>query len=419
MKGVKIKKINDPEKAVKVGFILHSFGVQSLLNISQEKERLEKKAAKAEKEKKEKDAQDKSRSLMANFFGKSKVPTRAPLKEADSADAGPSRIQSDFERIFKSFVIKKDTQLAPINWFSESKKWMGNPLSGRIHDDVIVIDEDSPRNVFDVEMDGGSASEEDVSCLSCQGWYLYALPSKVVHDLHPVDHVRAILSSLPRPARRRLFSKHISHLKTYNPLSVRDIVSQLSEAEVAGDIPLVRSLLSKLLNRSLLPAKVFIFNEDARPGYFGTWTRNSRIIGPRSPFAKDVLVFDYNYDSGEEWEQEIPGDADDVVDDGEDEEDEGDAPDSDLDSWLVDDDEEPVSEVVDMPLVIPDLSAQSMKRKAEDSDKKTVKRRKVVLPLLPFAKGPCWESPIGHCEHNLLKPYLIQVFNGEQLLHSS
>jgi chromatin assembly factor 1 subunit A len=224
------------------------------------------------------------------------------------------------------------------------------------------------------------------------------------------------LSSLPRsadPSRHRLPSKHIPHLKTYNPLSVRDIVSRLSEAEVAGDIPLVRSLLSKLLNRSLLPAKVFIFNEDARPGYFGSWTRNSRIIGPRSPFAKDVLVFDYNYDSGEEWEQEIPGDADDVADDGEDEDEDGDAPDSDLDSWLVEDEEEPILEAGDIPPVIPDLPVQTMKRKAEDNEKKSGKRRKFVVPLLPFAKGPYWESPIGHCEHDLLKPYQMQLFNGK------
>lgn len=224
------------------------------------------------------------------------------------------------------------------------------------------------------------------------------------------------MSSLPYspdPSRRHL-STQIPHLKTHNPLSVRDIVSWLSEAEVTGDIPSVRSLLSKLLNRSLLPAKLFIFNEDARPGYFGTWTRNSRIIGPRSPFAKDVLVFDYNYDSGEEWEQEIPGDADDVVDDGEDEDEDGDPPDSDLDSWLVDDDEEHNISLEDgnMPPVIPDLPVQTMKRKAEDSEKKLGKRRKVVIPLVPFAKGPCWESPIGHCEHDFLKPYQIQVFNG-------
>ena len=232
-----------------------------------------------------------------------------------------------------------------------------------------------------------------------------------------LDHLQSILSSLPRSSHhhRRRIPSQFPLPKAYNPVSVRDIVSQLSEAEVAGDIPLVRSLLAKLSDRSLLPAKLFIFDEDARPGYFGTWTRNSRIIGPRSPFARDVLVFDYNYDSGEEWEQEAPGDADDVVDDGEDEDEDGDAPDSDLDSWLVDDDEEPGVSLDDgsVPPVVSDVPLQTTKRKAEDGERKLGKRRKVVVPLVPFAKGPCWESPIGHCEHDLLRPYQIQLFNGK------
>lgn len=196
-------------------------------------------------------------------------------------------------------------------------------------------------------------------------------------------------------------------------------MSQLSEAEITGDISLVRTLLSKLCNRSLLPAKVFIFTEDARPGYFGTWTRNSRIIGPRTPFAKDVLVFDYGYDSGEEWEEEPAGDADDVVEDGEDEDGEGSDPDSDLDSWLVDDDAEPEIPTDDRdssPMLVP--LPQATKRKAEEGEKKLGKKRKVVIPLVPFARGPCWESSIGQCDHDLLKPYRIQMFNGWSNLSS-
>jgi hypothetical protein len=109
---------------------------------------------------------------MANFFGKPKAPTRAPSKEADAVVAGPSRIQSEFEKTFKSFVIKKDTQLAPVNWFSESKKRMASPPSVRIDGDVIVIDEEDSGKVIDVEMDDVPANDVDVSRLSCQGWYL-------------------------------------------------------------------------------------------------------------------------------------------------------------------------------------------------------------------------------------------------------
>ncbi|GLB35372.1 putative chromatin assembly factor 1 subunit A [Lyophyllum shimeji] len=362
-----------------------------------EQEKLEKKAAKAEKEKKERDAQDKSRTLMASFFAKpKKAPPRTPLANADCGAAGPSNIQSEFEKSFKPFVLKKDTELAPINWFLDARKKKKRPAPVKMDDSVIIIDDDHGAQDSDVDMDNVESLNVDVAAMNTN------------------DHLRSIISSLPPPAdpsRRRSRCAHDPLLKTYTVLCVRDLLSKLSEAEVAGDDSVVRALLQTLNDRTLLPAKVFIFAEDARPGYFGTWTRNSRIIGPRTPFAKDVLVFDYGYDSGEEWEAEPAGDADDVVDDGEDEED-GDDQDSDLDSWLVDDDEEPGISLEDMEQ-IPDLPILSTKRKADDTEKekKLGKKRKVVVPLVPFAKGPCWETSIGYCESSMFDPYRIQLFN--------
>jgi hypothetical protein len=191
------------------------------------------------------------------------------------------------------------------------------------------------------------------------------------------------------------------------------MIAQLNEAEVAGDVNLVRSILNQLSDRDIVPAKVFIFADDARPGYFGTWTRDSRIIGPRTPLARDVAVFDYGYDSGEEWEEEPAGDADDIIDDGEDEDGEQDDADSDMESWLVDDDAEPLSPALSRGAspVFSSLQA-SAKRKAESEDAKLAKKRKVVVPLFPFAKGPSWEQTIGRCEHNMFNAYRIQLFNG-------
>ncbi|RDB24271.1 hypothetical protein Hypma_008755 [Hypsizygus marmoreus] len=374
-KVVRATKALDPQKAIK------------------EQEKLEKKAAKAEKEKKEKEAQIKSRSLMANFFAKSKkTPSQSPSKETSTPVAGPSNVQTDFERHFKPFVLKKDSELAQINWFSDSTRRTGSS-SMKLDNGVIVLDEDDePKENGDVEM---KSVEPDVTRMSTH------------------DHLRSIISTLPSPAgrsRRHVPYKGTPHLKTHSSFSVRDTVSRLSEAEIVGDISLVRSLLSQLSDRSLLPAKVFIFSEDARPGYFGTWTRNSRIIGPRSPFAKDVLVFDYGYDSGEEWEDEPAGDADDVVEDAEDEDDAEDV-DSDLDSWLVDDDEEPEMPLDEPEFHLPDLPPLPTKRKAEEGEKKMGKKRKVVIPLVPFARGPCWETSIGHCETDLFEPYQIRMFN--------
>ena len=211
-------------------------------------------------------------------------------------------------------------------------------------------------------------------------------------------------------------SKPSLQYKTYHPLAIRDVISQLSEAEVGQNDDLVRAIVDKLRDRSLFPAKALSFHTDARPGYFGTWTRNSRLIGPRTPLVKDTLVFDYGYDSGEEWEEEPVGDADDVVDEGEEEDGDGDEVDSDLESWLVDDDNEPAISMHDKnsppPLLDLTVAAQTLKRKADDTEKKGGKKRKIVLPLTPFAKGPVWESTIGQCNYDPFSPYRIQLFNG-------
>jgi chromatin assembly factor 1 subunit A len=237
-----------------------------------------------------------------------------------------------------------------------------------------------------------------------------------------VDRLRSILSSLPPSLdslrQCRSLPAISPQFRTCHSLSVRRAVSQLTEAEIAGDISLVRSLLSKLSNPTLFIPKVFIFAEDSRPGYFGTRTRNSAHIGPRSPFKKDPVIIDYGYDSGEDWEDEGSGDADDVVEDSEDDG-QTEEPDSDTDSWLVDDDDEVMdvrtpSEEKNTSPPPPgfDFSPPPPKRKSDGEDQKLGKRRKAVVPLVPFSKGPCWESTVGQCESDLFKSYRIQLFNG-------
>ncbi|KAF8968365.1 hypothetical protein BDZ97DRAFT_431832 [Flammula alnicola] len=377
------KKVQDPDKAAK------------------EKERLEKKAARAEKEKKEKDAHNKSQSIMAKFFSKpTKTPSR-PTKAQDSAVAGPSRIQSEFEKTFKPFVLQKDKALAPSNWFLAEKKRKRRAALQTPGKEVIVLDSDDEQ--VDVEMQEPEPTEEELGMLSSQ------------------ERLQNILSTLP-PSTKLSRPRGIQQrqrergFKIHHPLSVRELMSQLSEAEISGNDDLVRAILVKLADRELLPAKAFCFHTDARPGYFGTWTRSSRIIGPRTPLAKDVLVFDYGYDSGEEWEEEPVGE--DVVDDGEDEDADADEPDSDLDSWLVDDDEEPALAMLDRsspPPLFDFPNAPPPKRKAEDTERKIGKKRKVVVPLVPFAKGPVWESIIGQCHYEPFKPYAIQLLNDTPL----
>uniref|UniRef100_A0A7S2KPT4 Chromatin assembly factor 1 subunit A dimerization domain-containing protein n=1 Tax=Leptocylindrus danicus TaxID=163516 RepID=A0A7S2KPT4_9STRA len=46
------------------------------------------------------------------------------------------------------------------------------------------------------------------------------------------------------------------------------------------------------------------FHEDYRPPYHGTWSKKSKILNGRNPFAKDTTFLDYDYDSEAEWEEE-------------------------------------------------------------------------------------------------------------------
>lgn len=61
--------------------------------------------------------------------------------------------------------------------------------------------------------------------------------------------------------------------------------------------------------------------EDTRPAYVGTWSKKSRLITGRRPFAQDEEMLRYDYDSEEEWEEEGEGEDIAMSDGSRDEED--------------------------------------------------------------------------------------------------
>jgi chromatin assembly factor 1 subunit A len=203
-------------------------------------------------------------------------------------------------------------------------------------------------------------------------------------------------------------------------------MAQLSEAEVSDDTTAVRAILSKLQDRTQVPAKVLIFHKDERPGYFGTFTKRSRLVKPRRPFARDDIATDYAYDSGAEWGEEDEGGGDDVLGDSDEERDDEEGSD-DLDGWLVDGDDEEVATPVEeregldaFPFPpVPEGSKSKRKAGKEKEKEKEMdteakaKKRKVVVPLVPFVKGACWETAIGECEYEPFNHYRIQFFNGQ------
>jgi chromatin assembly factor 1 subunit A len=150
----------------------------------------------------------------------------------------------------------------------------------------------------------------------------------------------------------------------------------------------------------------------------GTWTKSSAFVGPRTPLAKDLVTFDYSYDSGEDWEEE-PEDAEEVNSANGDESEESAGEEEDeFDGWLVGDDEvedgEEVSGEGRSVSPSPAGVTNGVKRKngtTSGSKEPSTKKRKVV-PLVPFIKGPCWENTIGICEHEVFRPFCIQLLNG-------
>jgi hypothetical protein len=87
--------------------------------------------------------------------------------------------------------------------------------------------------------------------------------------------------------------------------------------------------------------KFFLFHEDIRPPYYGTWSKTSKIVTGRSPFKQDTAFLDYEYDSEGEWEEGDDEIGEDCDDDACDEDEEKDEELDDEDGWLADDDEIP------------------------------------------------------------------------------
>jgi chromatin assembly factor 1 subunit A len=225
-----------------------------------------------------------------------------------------------------------------------------------------------------------------------------------------LEHLRQVLSGCPSLPTGICSSD-----------TVRSLMAQLSEAEVCGDTAAVRVLLSKLQDRTQIPAKVLIFHQDERPGYFGTFTKRSRLVKPRKPFARDDIATDYAYDSGAEWGEEDEGGGDDVLGDSEEERDEEEGSD-DLDGWLVDGEDEEVATPVEeregleaFPFPpAPEVSKSKRKTgKEKETDTECKAKKRKVVPLVPFVKGPCWETGIGDCEYEPFNHYRIQLFNGQ------
>jgi chromatin assembly factor 1 subunit A len=373
---------------------------------------------------------------MSNFFAKPKAgPSTARARSSSPvvsrrspSEAQAKEVETEYSKTFRPFVIKKGADVAPINWFLDKGRSKGKAkevidLVADDDDDVVLVQEKVPAT--------DDSQTQDLANLSDRGERFKRTGLSSDADSKESERLQQLLALMP-PALAGS-----SHQTSGD--SVRSIISLMSDAEVNGDIALVRMYHDRLADRTALPAKVFIFAEDTRPGYFGTHTKTSTIIKPRAPLNRDTAILDYTYDSDEEWEGEEEGGGDDVADD---DEEGGDAAandddDSDADSWLVDDDDVDNATLPDLDRMSPvsDISLGGMsidrarspvlsrgrspvltlkKRKSMTTEEKPKgeKKRRVVVPLVPYIKGPHWESEVGTCEYAPFESFRIQLFNG-------
>ncbi|KAL8293085.1 hypothetical protein RQP46_000779 [Phenoliferia psychrophenolica] len=349
-------------------------------------EREEKKAKKLAVENEKKAKEDKKKaeiSKQSGFFNgfftkKSASPAPASLTyavAAGTATPGGSK-ETDFTRTFKPFHIRPSVTVAPVNGFRKSRP-------------------------------GKTA------------------PKVQINSLESITLEESLASFLEGVPKHRI--------PPYNPhptpfLAVRDAVHKINDASATGSD--VSAYYQMLESRAKVPIKLLKFKEDVRPGYVGTWTKTSRVVGPRTPFGRDTALLRYDYDSEDEWEEDDTPDADDV-NSGCDMSEDGSDSDALSDDWLCDDDEVefqpghegddsapiPMDVDGDGELFIMESATDVARRKVAEREKKSksakdgARKRKLAGPLLPLVKGPYWEQTIGETVYPQFESLKIQFLN--------
>ncbi|CED82876.1 Putative growth response protein [Phaffia rhodozyma] len=404
----KMKKLEDAEKeaqkeaqkAEKLAEKAAEKALKDAERLAREAEKTKKLAAKESslrdkkaKEDREAEVKNKQAAALRSFFKKPE-PVEKPLRQAT--------IQvSDFEKTFLPFVQRKDVEMAPINRFKVEKDNM-------LKNGIELSDS------MDVDMECMSARDLLSSFLSG------VAPSRIPH--------RVVYPS--------------SAIKTGAvKLSVRDVVAQSQDAEIAGTGD-PHQITAQLSNQRLFKRKFLQFREDIRPAYFGTWTQSSTLIGPRTPFAQDMTHFDYSYDSGGDWEEEDE-DGEDVQSlsggsprpkkstggangadgtmwdtDSQDDDFDGDddADSEDEDGFFVSDDEAlggPDDEIATPAVAV--VATEDVEGAKRRKEKSTKFKKREIQPLVPVVRGPYFEQTLGLCPSDIFQGYQIQFLNDTPL----
>nr|KIR86925.1 hypothetical protein I308_02614 [Cryptococcus tetragattii IND107] len=278
---------------------------------------------------------------------------------------------SDYQKTFRPLPPKKYVKTAKINEWNEIEK-------------------------------GVNDSAADVSGQNVEQWIHERTPDVEGWSSHDFikDHLKKHGHHMRQPRRNLPRGLKVAPIDG----SVGELWATLQDAEEP------REVLDQLRDRRRFPWKTLAFDQQPRPPYSGTFTKKSLVVGPRTPFAQDP-IFDYSYDSGDEWQDDDEGE--DVDNFGgeknleEEEEEEEEEDEGEFDDWL--DDTEDVEaaqpdlmDVDDAP--VPEKLSKDIKKLKEQPIKRIVK-------LVPTWKGPVWENRIGEKGTEGLESYRIQLLN--------
>lgn len=211
---------------------------------------------------------------------------------------------------------------------------------------------------------------------------------------------------------------------------MNQLMQAILEAEVASNEHEALRLHGILRDTSRVPMKLLRFAADVRPGYFGTWTKQSSVIRDgRNCFKTDKSLLDYEYDSEAEWEEDDPeaeAPGEDIA--GEDSAEAESDDEDDLDGWLAGDDEQIEMEEGWDPEDVdgghpgmnddddPFLAAKMLDRKVKTMAVKK-KKKKPTANVQPIIKGPyfaaeCREDPETRRLRKYLGGFSIDFLNG-------
>ena len=105
---------------------------------------------------------------MANFFSKKGSTTKVSVRDTNNEGSNSLDNQSEFSKTFKPFLVKKDAQLASVNWFLDKKSESKGKFVPRVLEkDVITIDDEYDDD--DIAMVEPPAPIIDVSTMEAKG----------------------------------------------------------------------------------------------------------------------------------------------------------------------------------------------------------------------------------------------------------